>query len=258
MTDNNQLQQYTYEADGYEIILTPEIVRKVIANGNPDVTTGEVLMFIEFCKSMKYNPFAGDVYLIKYQKDKPAQYVVSKEYQMKKAFANKDYDGHQAGIIIQRGNEVIEVEGAFKLATDLLLGGWAKVYIKDKKIPVVMKVALSEYNQGKSLWGGKPSSMIRKVALGQALKEAFPKEAGSYTDDIDHQPHVQKQAEEIPEAKTYEPLPFEPADEADYEVVDDAELLDDDMEKAFDEVAEKADVEMESFLHAEEVEEIEW
>ena len=255
MTDKNQLARYTYEVDGYEVILTPKLVQESIANGNPYITSGEITLFIELCKAMKYNPFTKDAYLIKYDDSKPANIVVSKDLQMKRAFDNPSFEGFQAGIIIQRGKDVMEIEGTFKLSTDILLGGWAKVYIKGSKIPVTMKVSLTEYNQGKALWNSKPATMIRKVALAQALREAFPKElAGTFTEEeIQHQ-----EAPQQIEAKTYEPLPFEPTDEADFEVVDDAEMLDEDMEKAFDEVAEKADEEMKSFLHADEAEEIVW
>ena len=36
---------------------------------------------------------------------------------------------------------------------------------------------LAEYDTGKSLWKGKKATMIRKVALVHALREAFPSTA---------------------------------------------------------------------------------
>ena len=35
-------------------------------------------------------------------------------------------------------------------------------------------MSLEEYNTGASLWADKPATMIRKVALVQALREAYP------------------------------------------------------------------------------------
>lgn len=38
---------------------------------------------------------------------------------------------------------------------------------------------MAEYNKKQSLWNEKPSTMIRKVALVQALREAFPAQLGA-------------------------------------------------------------------------------
>ena len=64
-----------------------------------------------------------------------------------------------------------------------LLGGWAKVYRKDRTRPSYEEVKLTEYDTGKSLWKGKKATMIRKVALVHALREAFPSTFGSLYDE---------------------------------------------------------------------------
>ncbi len=55
-----------------------------------------------------------------------------------------------------------------------LVGGWASIYIKDWDVPFDHTVALSEFNKGTATWKNMPAIMIRKVALVQALREAFP------------------------------------------------------------------------------------
>ena len=56
-----------------------------------------------------------------------------------------------------------------------LIGGWAKVYRKDCKVPFETTAMFKEYKgPAGSLWDSKPATMIRKVALVQALREAFP------------------------------------------------------------------------------------
>jgi hypothetical protein len=44
---------------------------------------------------------------------------------------------------------------------------------------------MSEYNTGKSLWASKPITMLKKVAMAQAFRLAFPDELGGmpYTSD---------------------------------------------------------------------------
>ena len=66
-------------------------------------------------------------------------------------------------------------EGTFYLkGQENLVGGWASIYIKDWEVPFEHSVALAEFNKGTSTWKTMPAVMIRKVALVQALREAFP------------------------------------------------------------------------------------
>lgn len=46
----------------------------------------------------------------------------------------------------------------------------------------VTSVSLKEYNTGKASWLKMPATMIRKVAIVQALREAFPSELGGMYD----------------------------------------------------------------------------
>ena len=65
-----------------------------------------------------------------------------------------------------------------------LVGGWAKVFVKGYEVPIEAVVSFDEYvgttKDGtiNSQWSKKPATMIRKVALVQALREAFPEDLG--------------------------------------------------------------------------------
>ena len=62
------------------------------------------------------------------------------------------------------------------------LGGWCTVHRKDRAI--TKRVSLSEYSTGKSLWATKPGTMIEKVAITQAHRDAFPSIfAGTYGEE---------------------------------------------------------------------------
>ena len=167
-----------YEANGKEIQLSKDTVKQYLVSGNGKVSDQEVVMFMELCKYQELNPFLKEAYLIKYSDRAPASIVVGKEAYMKRAQAQPDYERFEAGIIIQRNNQLMEVEGSFKLPQDSLLGGWAKIYRKGIKEPNITRVSMTEYSQGQSTWSKMPATMIRKVAIVQAIRETYPEQFG--------------------------------------------------------------------------------
>ncbi|MDR2009919.1 MAG: phage recombination protein Bet [Bacteroidales bacterium] len=173
----------TYSVAGQDVTLSYQIVRNFLTKGNGQVSDQDLTQFICICKYNQLNPFLNEAYLVKFG-DKPAQMIVSKEALMKRAEACEQYEGIQAGIIVMRNNEAVELEGCFYLPTDKLAGGWAKVFRKDRKFPIIAKVRLEEYDKKQSTWNEKQSTMISKVAKVQALREAFPAQLGAmYTQE---------------------------------------------------------------------------
>ncbi len=177
-----------YQANGQDITLNYNLVRSHLVRGNAEVTDTELLNFIAICKYNKLNPFLNEAYLIKFKGTNPsAQMIVSKEAFMKRAEASPEFEGMKAGIIVKRGEDIVELEGTFCLDTDVLVGAWAEVYRKDRKFPYRSTVSLKEYNKGISVWKEKPSTMIRKTAIVHALREAFPAQLGAmYTQEETH------------------------------------------------------------------------
>jgi phage recombination protein Bet len=173
-----------YYSGDNKITLTKQIVRDFLTKGMATVSDQDIVQFIGICSYNHLNPFLGEAQLIKYSSTAPAQMIVTKEAFYKRAEANEHYKGIQAGIIVLRGDKVLELEGAFMLHDDVLLGGWAKVFRDDRDTPIIAKVMLSEYNTNQSTWKSKPATMICKVAKVQALREAFPSQLGAmYTED---------------------------------------------------------------------------
>jgi phage recombination protein Bet len=161
--------------------LTAEIVRKYI---NDKVNDQEIYFFLELCKSQELNPFMKEAFLIKYGSE-PAAMVVAYQVFIKRAEKNPAYNGFKAGIIVLDANkEVTYREGAFYLESESILGGWCEVYRKDRSIPYRIEVAFNEYVGRKGdgtvnkQWAGKPGTMIRKVPIAQAHRDAFPDELG--------------------------------------------------------------------------------
>lgn len=184
MGEKTQLEQVTEFMVGTENIkLTPTIVRQYLVSGDAEkVTMQEVVMFMNLCKAQKLNPWVRDAYCVKYGSS-PASIVVAKGAFEKRADANPSYNGSVAGIIVLKLNEDLERrEGALVLPGEKIAGGWAKVWRKDREHPTVIEVTFDEYvgkkgnGEMNSNWAKRPATMIRKVALVQALREAFPNE----------------------------------------------------------------------------------
>ena len=136
----------SYMVAGQEIKLSYATVRNFLTKGGGQVTDQDLVQFISICKYNQLNPFLNEAYLVKYGSS-PAQMVVSKEALMKRAEQCNTYEGLQAGVIVMRGDEEVELEGCFFRENDKLVGGWAKVFRSDRKYPIVSKVLFSEYDK---------------------------------------------------------------------------------------------------------------
>nr|DAK78412.1 MAG TPA: RecT protein [Caudoviricetes sp.] len=178
-----------YEVSGEKVKLSPAIIRNYLVSGGGNVSDQEIVMFLNLCRFQHLNPFLREAYLIKYGGNQPATMVTGKEVFTKRARRNKDYAGQQAGVVVQKEDGSLENRiGTLVLENETLVGGWAKVFIKDYVEPVEITVSLSEYigmkkdGEVNGQWSKKPATMIRKVALVQALREAFPEDfSGMYS-----------------------------------------------------------------------------
>lgn len=217
-----------YQTDHGDIELSPSIIRQYLVPKDTQVSDQEVLMFLKLCEYQKLNPFTREIYLVKYG-NYPASFVTGKEVFTKRAMNNPAYAGLKAGITIQLKNGTVERrEGSLSFPGETIVGGWASVYIKGYTVPMFDEVSLAEYIGKKSdgtptkMWHEKPATMIRKVAIVHALREAFPKDfEGLYSqEEISHidtsklpvEPVKMIESAGEPEAKDV--TPSEPAEAA--------------------------------------------
>lgn len=122
-----------YMANGMEVTLTPGTVKNYLVSGDKDrVSDQEVAMFINLCRFTGLNPWLREAYCIKYGSE-PATLVVGKDAYFKRAESNENYDGMEAGIIVQQEEteEIIYRQGTLKLDGEKLVGGYAEVFRKD-------------------------------------------------------------------------------------------------------------------------------
>lgn len=199
-----------YESNGQKVKLSPTIIRNYLVNGTGNVSDQEVVMFLNLCRYQKLNPFLREAYLIKFG-SQPATLVTGKDAILKRAYRNENYAGNVAGIIVvTEDGEIERRTGTFKLKDEELVGGWAKVFIKGYEQPIENEVSLDEYigktrdGEINSQWQKKPATMIRKVALVQALREAFPEELQAMYDSAEMNLDIELPTNEIEQDKIQE------------------------------------------------------
>lgn len=180
---------FTPLAESAAITLTPGLIRDVIAtrsrSGNLP-QRADLITFAMLCKARGLNPYVKDAYLIGYDEKQGDKFVtkwtliVAIQALQKRAEIHDQYDGTRQGIIVKdkETGAVEECEGALRLDNQILLGGWAEVYRKDRKVPTRARLKLSTYDTGKSRWGKDPEGMIAKCAEAAALRRAFPSDVG--------------------------------------------------------------------------------
>ena len=145
-------------------------------------TKEEIVLFLNQCQMFQLNPFKREIYLIKYT-NYPAQIVVGYEAYLKRAERSKQWDGMESGI-----------KGSLK-KHDLV--AWAKIYRKDWKRPLYHEVDYNEFVKTKAdgetvtkFWAKMPKTMLKKVAISQAFRLAFP-------DEMAGMPYIVEEIEQV-------------------------------------------------------------
>lgn len=200
---SNSLMKISYETSLGVVDLDFQTVKNYLVRGQADkITDQEVILFMKTCQAQKLNPFAqGEAYLIKFGND-PAQMVVGKDAYMRRAEENPAYRGHKSGIVVLRGDQVIQKEGTCLYPGETLLGGWCRVHrirTGGSGEEIFKEVSLKEYDKGQANWKTKPCTMIEKVAVSQALRSAFPKDyEGMYVaEEVSEQGYTDAEYEQM-------------------------------------------------------------
>ena len=163
-------------------------IKKYYTQGK-QVDEAEVFFAVQTCKALKLNPVLKEIYT--YPSGRKLTMVVPVNTKLKDARKEKDYNGVEFGLVIQYADskDLIEVEGELLPPGSSLIGGWARVHVKDIDFPFVDRVNLEPYDKSKQQYGGdfwrkNAAGMIAKTALSHALTRAFPDLLGSvYSED---------------------------------------------------------------------------
>lgn len=156
------------------IQVTPASIKTYI---NDKASDQEIALFLNQCSMFGLNPFKREIYLIKYKQGDPATFVVGYEVYLKRAERTNKWAGMSSGT--EDGPDGRPIKA------------WADVYRKDWPKPLHHEVFYDEYvglkdewkdNQrtGRRVptrfWADKPKTMLKKVAIAQAMRMAFPDE----------------------------------------------------------------------------------
>lgn len=145
---------------------------------HPTAPPNECMKFLLTCRLAGVNPFVGEAHLVSYG-DRWGT-IIDKSGYLRRAQAHPAYDGHQAGIVVRPWDATsrkftgppIEIEGTIVPADHLLIGGWARVHRRDRRVATYASVSMQEYGKQQGTWKQIPCTMIRKTALVQALRES--------------------------------------------------------------------------------------
>lgn len=151
-------------------------IRNIYGKG---LSQSEFNVFIQMGKATGLNPFLKEMWAVKYGTS-AAQIFIGRDGYRKSAQAHYDYDYHLVDAVYSNDEFSVEagnVMHKYNLKDrGELVGAYCIVKRKSAERTMYTFVELKEYSTNKSLWskvGGKPSTMIKKVAEAQGLRQAF-------------------------------------------------------------------------------------
>lgn len=145
---------------------------KSIASGK--VTDSEARRFALRCQATNMSPVTNEIYLIGGKKG--AKTVVAKDTFLQRGQETAGYRGFRAGVITKNKDthEIkYRIDAFYSPGTEVLVGGWCEIAIQGLKWNVRVAANLREYRVESPIWKSKPATMIRKVAIATAFREAF-------------------------------------------------------------------------------------
>ena len=152
-------------------------IRKLFA---PKATDIEFQFFIGLGKATNLNPFAREIWCVKYHESSPAQIFVGRDGYRKAAQSHSDYDFHQCDSVYENDDFFVtngEVHHKYNLANrGNLIGAYCIAKRRKSSKYIYVFSDLKEYSTEKNLWNpktGKPATMIKKVAESQCLRACF-------------------------------------------------------------------------------------
>jgi len=146
------------DANAPAIVLNTDDIKRYIA---PTATDKELFLFVNIAKSYGLNPFKREVHFVKYGQQQ-ASIVVGYEAYIKRAERTGQLDGWS----VELGKDQLGEKATIT------------IHRKDRGKPFIWVVYRSEFDNGQANWKKMPLFMLRKVAISQGFRLAFPEEIG--------------------------------------------------------------------------------
>lgn len=143
----------------------------------------QCVKFMLLNRARQLNPFEADSFMIPFwdSKSNGPQWslITAHNAFLKRAEVHPQYEGMESGVLIEVEGEVRELQGDFVPDTldgekVKLVGGWAKVFRKDRKTPMYKRAKLSTWQKNFGHWLTDPAGQIVKIAEADSLRSSFP------------------------------------------------------------------------------------
>jgi phage recombination protein Bet len=213
--------------------------------------------FLEFCRSNRLNPYVKDAWLVGYDvwSKGDERRVVGKKFETitayqalaKRAEADANYDGIEAGVIVQMqpNDDEERATGCYISPGDRLVGAWAVGFRKDRSHPYEMTINLNVFiqvdfkNRPMGRWAVDPAGQLVKCAKAAVLREMYPSATGAMyiAEEMSDEGPTLRQLQEVgmkPAAKT-EPVVEPDASDVLDDVEDDDAPQEDEYSEEYDE-----------------------
>jgi phage recombination protein Bet len=207
--------------DGRICTLSIKLCETVLGNPYRGAPEAEKAAFIAFCITNGLDPLRKQVHFVKYGQE-PAAYIVDWHVFVDRAQRHPAFDGYETGVVwsVKKGEETVTERGQpcdyERDEHHRMIGGWARVHRRDRKIPVVVEVPLAEMEKTKKdgtptrFWKGMTTTMTTKVPAARALRNSFPDRLG---DLYIEQETAIFQALQQPDLRSGDTLPMETLDD---------------------------------------------
>jgi phage recombination protein Bet len=150
--------------------------------GMGNLTPPEKTQFVEIALAYKLNPFKREIYCVAYNSQQGRKLSIITGYE----------------VYLKRAERLGDLDGWSAVTDEKLTKAVVTIHRKSWKQPFVHEVFMSEYNQGNNMWRSKPATMLKKVAIAQAFRMAFPDEFGGMPYTADELPDNMTQANPTP------------------------------------------------------------
>lgn len=174
---------------GKQIRLTSVEVRKLVANPTKSgklPSNRDIMLFMKLCEAKGLNPYVQDAYLVGYDTQEGPKFscITAHKAMLKRAELAENFDGMESGVIVisKDDGDMQHIEGdVYDEEHFQLLGGWCKIYQKDRSKQVFKTARLKSYDKKRSQWNTDKPWMICKCAEAKALRAGYPNDlSGMY------------------------------------------------------------------------------
>jgi phage recombination protein Bet len=155
--------------------VTEAVLHEYLTGMGSSLKPAQKQQFLQIARSYGLNPFKREIYAISYGNN--FNIIVGYEVYLKRA----EMSGQLAGWKVWTEQDGDDVKGCIEIRR------------KDWNQPFYHEVCLSEYDQRNQMWKSKPKTMIKKVAMAQGFRLAFPVELGGIPYTSDEIPNAEPQ-----------------------------------------------------------------